>query len=540
MPLTHKEDSELHKDQACIPLITIKQFGCSFSDQDFQLEIEDFSVAPGEIVALVGESGSGKSLLAHSIVQTLRSIPNIQQNGAIKFKGSNLVKCSESKIRKIRSKSIGLMLQEPMQALNPLHPIGYQIAEAIALHQNLRGDVLNQAVKEILKQVSLAEDQSISKKLPHELSGGQRQRALLGVAIANKPQLLIADEPTTALDAHTQKNVLQQLIKLRETHNLAILIITHDLYTLKDFADTVYVMQKGKIIEHNTTQEIFSNPKHKLTQDLLMAHKWKIYPNQITSNEIALRTQKIQASYTKSGWFKVPGKNAIEDINITLEKNANLGIIGESGSGKTTLAKVILQLLPYQGKVTVGDICWSTLNPEALRIQRKHLQIVSQDPFSSLNPRMSIAEIIGEGLNIHHSHLTPTQQDERINSMLQAVELDIDCKKRYPHEFSGGQRQRIAIARALIIKPDIVILDEPTTALDATIQKQILELLLSLQRTSCVSFMLITHNCRIVHAFCQNVAVMYQGKIIEHGPTESIFRTPSHAYTKALLQAQHT
>lgn len=538
MPSIHKETNHNVNNQP--PLLAVQDFSIRIAQSNFHLTIDNLTIYPQEIVALVGESGSGKSLLAHSMIQTHRHNPDIQQQGNIQFHHHNLTTCSEQDLRAIRNAQIGLMLQEPMQALNPLQTIGKQIQEAIDTHQALSPEESEQALKKIMAQAKLTHPHlHYQDKLPHELSGGQRQRALLAIAMANHPELLIADEPTTALDAHTQHALLAELKTLRQEKNMAVLIISHDLNMVKNFADRIIVMHQGAIIEENTTTALFSQPQHPITQTLLAAQS--IGDTLITeqpSDETILDIDHLTASYTNPhSWFTKPLPSVLQNLKLCLHKKENLGIIGESGSGKTSLAKAILQLMPYQGSICLQGQHLNQLTANELKYARRAMQMVYQDPFSSLNPRMTITDIIGEGLEIHYPNLNQTEKQKRIDTILRAVELPLSCKKRYPHEFSGGQRQRIAIARALIIEPEFVILDEPTTALDATIQKQILELLLSLQKSREISFLLITHNCHIVQAFCHQVMVMQNGKFVEHGATQAVFSEPKHAYTKTLLQA---
>ena len=538
MPSIHKETNRCNNSPAA--LLTVQDFSIHIAESNFRLAIQDLTIYPQEIVALVGESGSGKSLLAHSMIQTHRQNPDIQQQGNILFHQHNLTTCSEQDLRAIRNAQIGLMLQEPMQALNPLQTIGQQIQEALDTHQTLTPKESEHALKEIMAQAKLTHPHHhYRNKLPHELSGGQRQRALLAIAMANHPELLIADEPTTALDAHTQHALLAELKSLRQEKNMAVLIISHDLNMVKNFADRIIVMHQGTIIEENSTTALFSQPQHPITQTLLEAQSiGKKLVTEQPSDETILTIDQLTASYhSPHSWFSKPLPAVLQQLKLCLHKKENLGIIGESGSGKTSLAKAILQLMPYQGSICLQGENLNQLAADELKHARKAMQMVYQDPFSSLNPRMSIADIIGEGLEVHYPDLSATEKQTRIDAILQAVELPLSCKTRYPHEFSGGQRQRIAIARALIIEPEFVILDEPTTALDATIQKQILELLLSLQKSREVSFLLITHNCHIVQAFCHRVMVMQNGQFVEHGSTSAVFNDPQHAYTKTLLQA---
>ena len=537
MPLIHKETNE--PNVPISPLLSVENFSIRIQHSDFHLQVDNLAIYPQEIVALVGESGSGKSLLAHSLIQTHRHNADIIQKGDIIFQNKSLTTCSEQDLLAIRNAHIGLMLQEPMQALNPLHSIGQQIQEAIHIHQNLNPQESAKALQTVLAQAKLTHKKHCYQhKLPHELSGGQRQRALLAIAMANHPELLIADEPTTALDAHTQHALLKELQNLRQEKNMALLVISHDLNMVKNFADRIIVMHHGRIIEENTTTALFSNPQHPITKTLLAA---QTLGNTLVSippgSETLLKVNKLTASYQDPhAWFSKPLPPVLQQLHLSLHKKENLGIIGESGSGKTSLAKAILQLIPYQGSIALTQKNLASLSAPQLQKIRKSIQMVYQDPFSSLNPRMTITDIVGEGLCIHYPHLSEAERNQRIDTIIQAVELPLSCKKRYPHEFSGGQRQRIAIARALVIEPELVILDEPTTALDATIQKQIILLLLSLQKTRNISFLLITHNCHIVQDFCHRVMVMREGHFVEHGPTETVFADPQHAYTKTLLR----
>ena len=496
-----------------------------------------FSLKQGEMLALVGESGSGKSLTAQSIMRLLPSHTRYQ--GQILFEDEDLLLAPEAKLQQLRGDKIGIIFQEPMTSLNPLHTIEKQISENILQHQTITKSEAQQRTLELLHEVGIPEPQKRLNSYPHELSGGQRQRVMIAMALANNPRLLIADEPTTALDVTLQEQILHLLQKLQAKFGLAVLLISHDLSLVKRFAHRVAVMQQGLIVETNTTNTLFNNPQHDYTQ-LLLAAEPDGAPNPIATDAqtlLSIDDLRLWFPIKKGFWQRVVDHvKAIDGLKLHLRAGETLGVVGESGSGKSTLAFAITRLTP----VTEGTIVFQgqdlvTLSQNQLRSVRKDLQIVFQDPYGSLSPRLSVGQIVSEGLEL--LGLTKFEQQQRVIEALQAVELDPESRHRYPHEFSGGQRQRIAIARALVLKPKLLILDEPTSALDRTVQKQIVLLLRRLQSERGFACIFISHDLKVVKAMSHRVLVMRHGVIVESNDTHSLFTNPQHPYTQQLLQA---
>ena len=520
-------------------MLLIENLHYRFHPNDtFQLMIDELAVYKGQSVAIVGESGSGKTLTAHLVMQIQKF--NASFRGKISFNHERIDSMSTSQLNNFRNNIMSLMLQEPMVALNPLQSIGKQITEAITIHQPISKDLARKRMLRALEEVQMyCHEIDYTQKLPHELSGGQRQRALLAMALVNEPQLLIADEPTTALDASLQIDILKMIKARQATTQMGLLLISHDLNMVKHFCDYIYVMDKGRIIEKGQCQKIFKTPEHPLTKNLLQANHLSITCQPIATATTVLETVdlKVERPLTHH-WFKKNQTQIIlKTINIALKKSENMAIIGQSGSGKTTLALALLQLIKHEGQIHIDP---EQTSDSMNRLTRcKKIQIVFQDPFSSLNPRLSIEQCLSEGLNIHYPSLCTSEKKERVNAMIDLVQLPPTCLQRYPHEFSGGQRQRIAIARALIVEPEILILDEPTTALDATIQKAILELLLRIQQQRKISYLLITHNCSIVRKFCHRALVLEQGSIIEANITEDLFTNPKHPTTQKIISASN-
>jgi microcin C transport system ATP-binding protein len=531
-----------------------------------------FSLGKGETVALVGESGSGKSVTALSTVGLLSD--NAEVRGSVTYAGRQMVGVSERELRKVRGNDISFIFQEPMTSLNPLHTIEKQLAESLALHQGLTGAQARARIIELLGKVGIRDAESRLGAYPHQLSGGQRQRVMIAMALANRPEVLVADEPTTALDVTIQAQILDLLAELKRSEGLSLLFITHDLGIVRRVADRVCVMQGGEIVEQGPTDRIFADPQHPYTQKLLAAEQ-KGGPDPVPDKAPEIvRTDGLRVWFPiEQGLLRrtVGHVKAVNDATLSVRAGETLGIVGESGSGKTTLALAILRLIGSQGKVVFlgRDInrldetwdeaiarrdagpeveTWSDLMLEAraafartngrkaMRTVRKHMQVVFQDPYGSLSPRMTVEQIIAEGLGVHgvDAHRDRT---EMVAEILREVGLDPAMMGRYPHEFSGGQRQRIAIARAMILRPLLVVLDEPTSALDMTVQVQIVELLRSLQRKWGLAYIFISHDLRVIRAMAHKVMVMQAGDVVENGPCEAVFTNPKSDYTKALMAA---
>jgi len=496
-----------------------------------------FTVDRGETVALVGESGSGKSVTALSTVSLLGD--SAQVAGSVLYDGQQMIGANPALLHKVRGNDISFIFQEPMTSLNPLHPIERQLSESLALHQGLVGVAARTRILELLTKVGIRAPESRLGAYPHQLSGGQRQRVMIAMALANQPDILIADEPTTALDVTIQAQILDLLAGLKKTENMGLLFITHDLGIVRRVADKVCVMKDGEIVEAGPTAQIFDNPQHPYTQKLLAAEPaGQPDPVAEDAEEIA-RTDNLKVWFPiQSGLMRrtVDYVKAVNDASISVRAGETLGIVGESGSGKTTLALAIMRLIPSTGGITFRgqDVRrWST---RELRRLRKDMQIVFQDPFGSLSPRMTCAQIIGEGLGIHKVDPTRDNRDLVSEAMLETG-LDPATMDRYPHEFSGGQRQRIAIARAMVLRPRLLVLDEPTSALDMTVQVQIVDLLRDLQRKHGLAYLFISHDLRVVRAMAHKVVVMKQGDVVEMGSAQQLFEAPQTEYTRALIAA---
>ena len=497
----------------------------------------NFSLKQGEILGIVGESGSGKSVTALSLLQLLPAQKSVQgEKSSIKFCGQELVKATEKEMEKVRGGAIAYIFQEPMSSLNPLHTIESQISESLILH---RGMNKAEAQKETLKLLLLTGIKHAKKRLksyPHELSGGQRQRVMIAMAIANNPQLLIADEPTTALDVTVQEQIIKLLLKLRKKLNMAIIFISHDLRLVKKLADRVCIMKEGKIVEQGKTEEIFAHPQDAYTKQLINATIAKKSEKK-QSNKTILSTKELTVSYPikKNFWGRVEEQlYALNKINLQIFEGECLGIVGESGSGKTTLGQALCGLISYNGKIEYKGQDIKSINNKEIH---KDIQIIFQDPYNSLNPRMTIEQIVGEGLSVHNPELSKKEIKKRIKKALEDVELSENIMSKYPHEFSGGQRQRIAIARSLVISPKVIIFDEPTSALDVTIQAQVLEMLNKIKEKRNLTYVFISHDMSVIRAVSDRIAVMHGGKIIEQGKTEDIFEHPQEEYTQELINA---
>lgn len=505
---------------------------------DFDIQINQLHLYASQIHALVGESGSGKSLTASALLRLHPDTSFAQFRLSMSLLDQSLDNLNEQAFCRIRNRDIALMLQDPQQALNPLHTIRHQLSEAIFTHYAFPLSSVNMRLSALLKKVRLPS--SLLDHYPHQLSGGQRQRVLLAIALAHQPKVLILDEPTTSLDAHLQKKLLQTLSEIRDKTGMAVLVITHDLDLVRDFADMVTIMDQGRIVEQGNTATIFSSPQHPATLRLAQAQQLSITLEAYNQDsEPLLEVQDLNITYKNPG--HISDKNnffhALKGCNLTLFPGQNIGIIGASGSGKSSFANAILQCIPYDGIVKLQSTTLRSLSLRQLRPLRKDLQMVFQDPYSSLNPRLTVFDILREGLSIHEPQLTHTEQENRVMDIIQAVDLPSTCINRFVHSFSGGQRQRIAIARALILNPKILVLDEPTTALDASIAKQVLQLLARLQKQYGLSYLFISHNCNIIQQFCHDVFVLHQGDVVESGTIESVFSNPQHPATQMLLEA---
>ena len=529
----------MHSTPASKPLLSIEQLSVSFTQgQQLSPAVKQVSLQlqPGETLALVGESGSGKSVTANAILRLLPA--SAQMMGKILYQGEDLLSLPETAMQQIRGQQIAMIFQEPMSSLNPLQRIGKQISEMILQHQRLTKAEASAKALELLRLVEIPQPEQRIKAYPHELSGGQRQRVMIAMALANEPKLLIADEPTTALDVTVQKTILELLQRLQQKMGMAILLISHDLNLVRRVADRVCVMQQGCLVEQAVSEQLFAAPQHPYTQALLAAEPSGL-PAATEVGPTLLSVEQLKVWFPlKKGLLQrtFDHVKAVDDISFQLKRGQSLGIVGESGSGKSTLGLAILRLIQSQGSIVFAQQPINTLTQKQVRPLRRKLQVVFQDPFGSLSPRMSIGQIIGEGLEIHQIG-TPSEREQMIVHALQEVGLDPATRHRYPHEFSGGQRQRVAIARALVLKPDLILLDEPTSALDRSVQRQVIELLRDLQVKYNLTYLFISHDLAVVKALCHQLMVMRQGQVVEQGTAATIFAAPQHPYTQQLLEA---
>ncbi|QYO75957.1 ABC transporter ATP-binding protein [Devosia salina] len=519
------------------PLLSVRDLTISFGAFEAARDVS-FDIAPGETLALVGESGSGKSMTALSTLRLLP--PSAHLDGEILFEGDNLAGADDATLRAIRGNRVGMIFQEPMSSLNPVHTIGRQIAEVLVLHQGLRRNAARARTLELLDAVGIPDPASRLEDYPHQLSGGQRQRVMIAMAIANDPKLLIADEPTTALDVTVQAQILDLLKSLQRQHGMAMLFITHDLSIVRRIADRVCVMTQGEIVESGPVETIFAAPRHAYTKHLLAAapRGEPLLPAPDAPTIVETRDLKVWFPIRRGLLRRTVGYiRAVDGVDLAVRKGETLGVVGESGSGKSSLGYAVLRLIPSRGRIVVLGNEVQSRSWRALRPLRKHMQIVFQDPFGSLSPRMSVGEIVEEGLRVHMPRLTPPERTEKVAAALREVGLDVETAGRYPHEFSGGQRQRIAIARALVLEPDFLVLDEPTSALDVSIQAQVIDLLRAIQQRRQLSYLFISHDLRVVRALAHRLIVMRNGQVVEHGLAADIFAAPREDYTRQLLSA---
>lgn len=522
-------------------LLSIEDLSVEFlSGETVQRAVNNisFSILKGETLALVGESGSGKSVTAHSILRLLPYPLARHPSGKIMYQGEDLLAATPEYLRNVRGNRIAMIFQEPMSSLNPLHTIEKQINEILIVHKGMNAKQASVRTLELLKLVEIPNPAQRMNAYPHELSGGQRQRVMIAMALANEPQLLIADEPTTALDVTVQQTILELLSDLQERLGMSILLISHDLNLVRRVAHRVCVMRNGEIVEQAACAEIFRNPQHPYTQELLGAEP-SGQPVPHSPSETLLETCDLRVWFPiKKGIFQRTADyiKAVDGVSFNLQRGQTLGVVGESGSGKSTLGLAILRLINSKGRILYAGQAIDSLSQKEVRPLRRDIQVVFQDPFGSLSPRMSVSDIIGEGLRIHKMG-DAQQQEQAIIAALQEVGLDPDTRHRYPHEFSGGQRQRIAIARALVLKPKLIVLDEPTSALDRTVQRQVVELLRNLQLKYNLTYVFISHDLAVVKALSHHLLVMRQGQVIEQGAAARIFAAPQHTYTQQLLAA---
>ncbi len=525
------------------PILSVHDLSVAFTQggrTSVAVDRISFEIAKGETLALVGESGSGKSVSALSILKLLPYPSASHPSGAVTFKGQNLLDADERDLRAVRGNDITMIFQEPMTSLNPLHTIEQQIGEILEVHRGMGGRQARKRTLELLLQVGIRDPEKRLGAYPHQLSGGQRQRVMIAMALANDPELLIADEPTTALDVTVQAQILKLLAELKAERGMSMLFITHDLGIVRKIADRVCVMTQGKIVEHGPTKDIFANPQHEYTRHLLAAEPKGRPQKADPTAPVVMEGDDVKVWFPiKAGLMRktVDHVKAVDGIDVTLRAGQTLGVVGESGSGKTTLGLALCRMISSQGRIRFDGKEIDKYSFKDMRPLRSDLQIVFQDPFGSLSPRMSVSEIIEEGLGIHERRLTADERDKRVVDALREVGLDPESRFRYPHEFSGGQRQRIAIARAMVLNPRFVMLDEPTSALDMSVQAQVVELLRNLQKAHNLAYLFISHDLKVVRALANDVVVMRNGQVVEHGTADQIFQNPQTDYTKALIAA---
>jgi len=525
------------------PLLSVRDLHVEFRTSESTMHAVrgvSFDIRHSETMALVGESGSGKSVTALSVLKLLPYPPAHHPAGSVRFKGEELLTANEKTLRQVRGNNISMIFQEPMSSLNPLHTVERQVGEILDVHRGMSGGAARARVLELLAHVGIRDPQERLNAYPHQLSGGQRQRVMIAMALANEPDLLIADEPTTALDVTVQAQILDLLARLKAEQNMAMLFITHDLGIVRHFADRVCVMTDGEIVEQGPTEEVFANPQHDYTRHLLAAEPKGDPPARKPDAPIVVSGDKIKVWFPiRRGLLRrtVGYIKAVDGIDLTVREGQTLGVVGESGSGKTTLGLAMLRLTSSEGRIVfLGRDIQGTRFKDT-RPLRAHMQIVFQDPYGSLSPSMSASDIVAEGLRVHEPNLSPEEREGRVIQALKEVGIAPESRFRYPHEFSGGQRQRIAIARAMVLQPRFVMLDEPTSALDMSVQAQVVDLLRELQERHNLSYLFISHDLKVVRALANDVIVMRDGVVVESGSADEIFDRPRTDYTKALMAA---
>jgi len=524
-------------------LLAVRDLSVSFAVDGGEVEAVrhvSFDIGRGESVALVGESGSGKSVTALSIMQLLPYPTARHPSGSIRLSGDELVGAPEAMMQRVRGDRIAMIFQEPMTSLNPLHTIEKQVNEVLRVHKRLSRSAARARTLELLRLVGLPEAERRLDAYPHQLSGGQRQRVMIAMALANEPDLLIADEPTTALYVTIQAQILALLGQLKAKFGMALLLITHDLAVVRKMVERVCVMSAGEIVEAGAAREVFESPRHPYTRRLLAAEPRPMARTPRTDAPAVIEAQDVRVWFPiRRGLLRrtVSHVKAVDGVSLAVREGQTVGVVGESGSGKTTLGLALLRLQSCQGRIRFAGLDLQSMRANALRPLRREMQIVFQDPFAALSPRMSVAQIVGEGLGVHGIGATPAERRDLIDTALREVGLDPALRDRYPHEFSGGQRQRIAIARAMIVKPRFVVLDEPTSALDMSVQAQVVDLLRELQARHRLAYLFISHDLRVIRAVSDEILVMRDGRVVEQGPTARIFEQPEQAYTRALMAA---
>ncbi|MBX5169795.1 ABC transporter ATP-binding protein [Rhizobium sp. NZLR1b] len=534
-----------HDGRSDTPIIDARNVAVNFKVEDGMVEaVKDvsFQLYRGETIAIVGESGSGKSVTARTVMGLLSKRAVVSEKSTVAYDGSNILTFSERARRKLRGDRISMIFQEPMSSLNPIYTIGSQIVEAIRVHRRISKRDAQKRALELLEHVQIPDPAARLMQYPHQLSGGQRQRVMIAMALANDPDVLIADEPTTALDVTVQAQILNLIRNLQKEMGMAVILITHDLTVVRQFSDYVYVMQHGEVREHNTTEALFANPQHAYTRHLLASEPRGQANPLPEGSDVILDAKGVRVSFMmRHGTFFKPAMRelvAVDSLSLTLRRHETLGLVGESGSGKTTFGQAILRLnTPDSGEIHFDHQPIHGLSRAGMRPFRARMQVVFQDPFSSLNPRMTIGQIIEEGLVVNRLGATRAERQDRVREALISAGMPGNILSRFPHEFSGGQRQRIAIARAIALEPEFILLDEPTSALDLSVQAQIIELLRKLQDERGLSYLFISHDLKVVRALCHRVIVMQHGKIVEEGPVNEVLSHPKTAYTERLVKA---